>query len=173
MVCSSTFERFLFSAAFSIAFHGCFRVGELTYDKRKSQRHYLKLADISFSPDAVIIFLKSSKTDQAGTGSKITLNRKKGDPTCPVSLLSSYSDHRPQGSEILFTHFDGSPLTGYQFSAILKKSLAVLGIDHTRYTSHSFRIGSATNGFLGGLSESDIKELGRWKSKAYTAYIRS
>ncbi|VDI00683.1 Hypothetical predicted protein [Mytilus galloprovincialis] len=73
----------------------------------------------------------------------------------------------------LFCHFDGKPLTKYQFSAILKKSLHALGIDNARWSSHSFRIGMATACAIEGLSDEKIKSLGRWKSGAYLRYIRT
>ena len=39
------------------------------------------------------------------------------------------------------------------------------------YSGHSFRRGAATQAHLQGLSEDDIRTLGRWKSDAYRLYI--
>ncbi|KAK6165930.1 hypothetical protein SNE40_022736 [Patella caerulea] len=171
-VCTTVFETKLFAAAFSLAFHGCFRVGELTFDPRNAQNHHLTLKNIRFLRDTLDIFLGSSKTDQFGKGTQIKLNKLKDDITCPVFLLSDYIKQRPPGSGILFCHFDSSPVTAYQFSAVLKKTLNFLGINPTRYSAHSFRIGSASYGYLNGLNASEIKDLGRWKSKAYKRYLR-
>ncbi|XP_074657153.1 uncharacterized protein LOC141910317 [Tubulanus polymorphus] len=46
------------------------------------------------------------------------------------------------------------------------------GFDVASYTSHSFRIGAATNAATNGVPEPVIRELGRWKSDAFKRYIR-
>ncbi|XP_074650158.1 uncharacterized protein LOC141905243 [Tubulanus polymorphus] len=48
------------------------------------------------------------------------------------------------------------------------KLISFLGLPVVSYTSHSFRIGAATN----GVPEPVIRELGRWKSDAFKRYIR-
>ena len=63
-------------------------------------------------------------------------------------------------------------MTRYQFTAMLKKALEFAGIPCQLYTSHSFRIGSASTATMLGLQEEYIKHLGRWKSNAVRAYIR-
>ena len=41
-----------------------------------------------------------------------------------------------------------------------------------RFSSHSFRIGLASTMAEKGLSTDDIKEAGRWSSKAYEEYLK-
>jgi hypothetical protein len=53
-----------------------------------------------------------------------------------------------------------------------KKSLSVLRIENAAIRSHSFRISMATTGAIEGMSDDQIKELGRWKSNAFLRYIR-
>lgn len=91
---------------------------------------------------------------------------------CPVKNMHNYLQVRPYIDGQLFCHFDGTPLTSYQFSALLKRALNVLGIDNSQYKSHSFRIGMATTFALEGASKEQIKELGRWSSESYLRYIR-
>jgi hypothetical protein len=64
----------------------------------------------------------------------------------------------------LFCHFDGRPLSKYQFSALLKKSLGVLGLADANFKSHSFRIGMVTTLAMEGMSDENIKFIRRWKS---------
>ena len=51
---------------------------------------------------------------------------------------------RPDVPGFLFCHYSGKPLSRYQFSSVLSKTLNLLGIDSKLYQSHIFRIGSAT-----------------------------
>jgi hypothetical protein len=55
-------------------------------------------------------------------------------------------------------------LCSYQYTAVLKKTLALLGHDTANYKSHSFRIGMATTLTLEGFTDDQIKAMGRWKS---------
>jgi len=44
--------------------------------------------------------------------------------------------------------------------------------NYTSFKTHSFRIGAASSYSEKGVSEQDIKRLGRWKSDAFKGYIR-
>lgn len=46
------------------------------------------------------------------------------------------------------------------------------GLDPSRYKGHSFRIGAASHAAEGGMSDAQIRTLGRWKSNAFLKYIR-
>ena len=52
------------------------------------------------------------------------------------------------------------------------KLLQDLNLDPSCYNTHSFRIGTATSAEAAGLTESQIKTLGRWRSNAYRCYIK-
>ena len=58
------------------------------------------------------------------------------------------------------------------FVSCLKEALTNTGIDSTCFAGHSFCIGAATTAARRGLSDSAIKQLGRWKSTAYQRYIQ-
>ena len=78
------------------------------------------------------------------------------------------------GKEGQFFLFDeGHGLTRERFVAEVRKALAVVGIDSSRYAGHSFRIGAPTTAAQKGIEDSLIKTLGRWESAAYTLYIRT
>lgn len=117
------------------------------------------------------VFIRYSKTDQTGRG--VTLHVKGTNKrTCPVRALVKFTQVRAFASGSgkngpLFCHIDGSSLTRYQFSAVLKKALGVIGGDYSRYQSHSFRIGAATTAAAMGLSVDEIKRAGRWRSDAF------
>ena len=85
------------------------------------------------------------------------------DICCLVRALQSYLSE--------FKHVSG-PL--FQFQMVLRfpysfvagklhHIIGFLGLDHSQYKPHSFRIGAATSAYCQDLSEDDIKRLGRWE----------
>jgi hypothetical protein len=52
-------------------------------------------------------------------------------------------------------------------------TVSVCGLDSSRYKGHSFRIGAASLSAEKGLSDSQIRAMGRWNSNAFRKYIRS
>ena len=172
IICTSHCEADLIKAAFLLAFSGFFRVGELTVGPKGDQIHTVKIKNVKLFSNHFEIFLVSSKTDQIGTGTTISLSAKAEKDNCPLAILIKYLKGRPAGNGPLFCHFDSKPLTRYQFSSVLKHNLAVLSISGAQFTSHSFRIGMAATCAMEGVPEDQIKTLGRWKSGAYFRYIR-
>ncbi|XP_063423640.1 uncharacterized protein LOC134707625 isoform X2 [Mytilus trossulus] len=170
-VCKTRYELSLFKAAFSLAFHGLFRVGELVVTN-SLQGHTLQISDIHIVSGLLQVCITSSKTDQLGKGSNIWIYPQSDLNICPVNLVSEFIKLRPPVLGPLFCHFDGSPLSRYQFVTLLKNAIDLSGIDKTRYSSHSFRIGAATTLSMDGVSDSEIMRLGRWSSNAYKGYIR-
>ena len=74
--------------------------------------------------------------------------------------------------ESLLVLYVGNPLPRYQFASILAKTLKFCNINNGQFRSHSFRIGAATEAAMRGIPDVVIKQWGRWKSGAYTSYIR-
>lgn len=122
--------------------------------------------------DGLKIFLCSSKTDKLGIEEWVHLMRCHQGNICPVTAFHAYMVVRPVVSDRLFVHVNGARLTVYQFSAVLKKCLAYLKLDHLKITTHSFRIGATTEAVRIGLEESTINKIGRWQSDSFKLYIR-
>lgn len=169
-VCATGFEARLFTAAFTLAFHGLMRVGELAI-KKGSKNHTVQFGDVNIFDKYMAVHLASSKTDQLGKGSVIFIPVQVTGP-CPVKAMIEYLKVRPPFKGALFCHFDGTELTCFQFSSVLRKALVCLNVDQKHISSHSFRIGKATSCALEGMSDEEIKIAGRWKSKSYQTYIR-
>lgn len=172
-VCHNVYETKLYKAAFTLAFWGLFRVGEITKTKDKDVNHILAINDIKINKNnnTFTVVLRYSKTDQTGKGVSIEI-RKVGNEICPFDSMQQYLAARPPVNGPLFCHFNREPLTRYQFSALINKTLAHAMIDPSNYKSHSFRLGGATSMSVAGRSVDDIKTAGRWKSSAYKNYIR-
>ena len=63
-------------------------------------------------------------------------------------------------------------MTREAFAGRLSKAINLCGLDSSRYKGHSFRIGAALYAAMQGMSDSQIRILGRWKSNAFHKYIR-
>lgn len=175
-ICCSKYEADLFASAFSVAFYGLLRVGELVLNKTWQAHQVIGIENISLKYDGETevaeICLPFSKTDQYGIGTTIKIVQTNSS-CCPLKLLKEYLHQRPCIKGQLYIHFGGRPVTRYQFASILNKSLQSLGIkDSSAFRTHSFRIGAASDLFEKGKSENEIMRLGRWKSNAFRCYIR-
>ena len=171
-VCTSLYETNLFAAMFTLAFFGFLRVGELVPNTGTEKGHALLFENIHMYPNSHLeIRIPHSKNDQNGEGTVLNIAARNA-RICPVQKLSAYLRFRPKFDGLLFVHKDGSAVTRYQFSALLKKSLQYNGIESDRYTTHSFRIGAATTAKKSGFDDDTIASLGRWKSNSFKLYIR-
>jgi len=176
-VCLNHFETTLFASAFVCAFFGFFRVGEITAAGRKDPHidRVLSIQDLQWShnSDILVIHIRCSKTDQSGQGAFIKLAKQHNPMLCPVTTLKHYLAIRPTGAGPIFQHFDRTPLTRHQFSAVLKKALLRLSPELKNFSSHSFRLGAASSAAQWGWSVESIKASGRWSSDAYKGYVQS
>ena len=171
-LCYSEYECWLFSCSYLLAFFCWLRVSELAAPNKENTDRVLNLQDIKLTESDLHVTVRFSKTDQYGRGT--TLHVSKSSRTSPLfTLLSLYLKHRPSvGSGQLLCHFNGTPLTVYQFTAMLKKALQFLNIDTNTFKFHSFRIGAASLAYMDGYSEIEIKNMGRWHSNCFVNYIR-
>ena len=81
--------------------------------------------------------------------------------------------YRRQGYYLLFHLSDRRPVSKISLVSFISHLLRQVGIDPFHYSGHSFRIGGATSASLAGLTDYEIKLLGRWNSDFYQQYTRS
>ena len=175
-VTSSSYEALLFSTAFSVAFFGFLRVGEMVADSKTSDTsRIILISDVAILSGNISITLRFSKTDQLGKSVTLVFYPCEQKQICPVSLIKRYMQVRPKIQGPLFCHYSGEPLTRYQFATILQKVIRFSGFDTlSTVKCHSFRIGAATLASSQNVSDALIKEMGRWseQSSSYKRYIR-
>ncbi|KAM8960554.1 uncharacterized protein RCH25_036277 [Pelodytes ibericus] len=171
LVCSSPFENVLFALAFSWAFFGAFRVGELVSPTRLKHGGVL-LEDVRHQGDSICVLIRRSKTDQVGKGLTVSLLALPDSPACPVHCLQQFLHLRPDGGSPLLVHRDGSAMSRFQFFLVFRKCLAALDLGLAAFGTHSFRIGAATEAARWGLGDSVVKLIGRWESARFKSYIR-
>ena len=170
-VCFSGFESLLFRTAFVLAFHGALRISELL-PKSKRGGSGILVDHVRVDPTGIQLWLSRSKTDALGKGVGIRLAANNDKSICPVDTVSRFLSIRPPVPGLFLVHQNGGPLTKYQFDAVLHKCLKNLGLQNMRISSHSFRIGAASEAARRGVCESAIKEMGRWKSNCFRIYVR-
>ena len=95
-----------------------------------------------------------------------------GSNVVPVQALLKYMARRGNEEGPLFRFRNGHPLTRVRLDGALKKALQGAGSTAAGISTHSLRIGAATTAARRGVEDSAIKDLGRWKSRAYLGYIR-
>ncbi|KAM4771011.1 uncharacterized protein WCC33_002809 [Rhinophrynus dorsalis] len=170
-VCFSDFECRLFRVAFSFAFFGALRVGELVSGSRYSGGG-LQALDVVLEVESVRFLVRRSKTDQDGRGFSVSLFGNPGCLSCPVSAAREFLLVHPSVGGSFLVHADGTALSRFQFISVFRKSLEVLGFRASEYCSHSFRIGAATQAARWGLGEEVIRRIGRWESVRFRSYVR-
>ncbi|KAM3932751.1 uncharacterized protein RB166_005789 [Leptodactylus fuscus] len=170
-VCVSEYEVCLFGLAFSLAFFGAFRISELVSRSRACPGGLL-LGDCRVSGGVLVCRIRRSKTDQEGRGLVVRLQRLPGSVVCPVGCFEAFLCLRPTGGLPLLVHRDLSCLSRFQFVQVLRKGLSVLGLVPGDFSSHSFRIGAATEASRWGLPAEVIRRIGRWESDRFRSYVR-
>ena len=170
---SSLYERSLFSAMFSLAYHAFLRVGEMTTRSAAAQNpHLLHLSNIHWGEGYITVTFLSYKHSQ-GTSFSLRIEQGPNNTECPLVIMKAFLQRRGPSQGPLFRHQSGQPILRQDFDRALKRALAFNKLDSQAFKGHSFRIGAATSAAAIGLPDSRIRQLGRWKSDAFKKYIRS
>ena len=127
--------------------------------------------DIVSAPTLVQVRIKVSKTDPFRKGVVVYLGRTDND-LCPVGAVAAYLAVRCREPGPFFKFAKGAPLSRTVLVSRMKTALGSSGVEASKYSGHSFRIGAATTAASAGIEDSLIKTLGRWESAAYLLYIR-
>lgn len=166
---SNIYKRALFQTMFLLAFHGFLRIGEIT--SVGTANKVLQVSQITFQKSKVLIHFQNYKHSD-GKVFTLTINSCNSLKYCPVGALEHYIKMRGRTDGPLFCYPQNTAVTRQEFSNILKQSLMFCNLDVNRFKGHSFRIGMASYCASRGMSDSQIRFLGRWKSDAFKYYIR-
>jgi integrase len=134
---------------------------------RRSELVALVVDDVVFSPDGLMVTLRSSKTDQEGEGQVCGVSMGRG-PLCPVRALWKYLAEAGIAEGRIF------PISDRTASEIVKRLAKSAGLDADLVSGHSLRSGFATTAAIKGKSLASIMKQTRHKSERVAlGYIRA
>lgn len=168
LVFQNKYDVLMLKALMLVAFHGFFRLGELIF---KGSSHILQLDGVQIMLDGIKLVVPKSKTSVSPQYVHIRSIPEMID-MCPVVALRSFLAVRGKEPGPLFAHPNGCPITYHNANVLLLTLFRACGMDSARYKGHSFRIGAATEAARLGYTDTQIRQMGRWKSDAFKKYIR-
>ena len=170
-------DHIMLWAACCLGFFGFLRSGEFTVPSLTAFDPSIHLTpndvttDSRVNPTMVFVRIKASKCDQTKQGVTVCVGRT-DTQLCPVAAILAYCVVRGTSPGPFFRLSDQAPLTKQRLITMLRSTLETAGIEASRYSGHSFRIGAATSAAACGLADSTIQTLGRWSSDSFKRYIR-
>ncbi len=168
----NAYDSMMFKSMVTLMYFRLLRVGEVTDSDHTLRFKNVKISD---SPRRVILQFQTAKNDRMGTvGHTATVYPDPDKRVCPVNHLLNYLLLRPplkHQEENLYVKLNGNPVKENEFRVLLTKGRKVLKWSK-RVTSHSFRMGRATQLFLDGIPVHEIQQKGRWGSNAVLCYIK-
>jgi integrase len=166
---SQTYDDMLIALAFSLLFFGCMRASEVCSDSGgpllRSHFRFASIPELCLSLEVPV-----SKTNPHGFVATIGCSAAR--VCAPCLAYRFFAQYPIHFSQPVFRFSSGKLLSYKILNATLKKLVARLGWDPTKFSTHSFRAGSATAAASAGLAEAEIMKLGRWRSSVYSTYVR-
>ena len=149
------------------AFFGLMRVSEYTT---------LLRVHVQFNGTDVVLTLLRTKNSQ-NNRSYVTLSRTVDPQLCPVKSYHNFIGLRDRIFRADCTNFfvfaNGSPLGSQTMNDIIKQLALSAAHPHPdRLSSHSLRIGGASEAARAGVNLRVIQQMGRWNSDCFLRYIR-
>ena len=133
-------------------------------------QHTIKWTDISLSGGRLTVRVPSSKTSV--TPQTIIIDAKPRLGCCPAQAVRDFLLVRPDGGSQFFIDASGAPIHSARLSTVMKMVARECGMSATGISGHCLRIGGASHGAIRGMSELQLAEAGRWRSRAVRRYVR-
>lgn len=145
---------------------------------RRSELCTLLVTDLVFlRGDRMLVWVRRSKTDQAGKGQRIAVPN--GEAIRPVSHVRAWLAGAAIRDGYVFQTFkkggrpSGRPLNHSEVPRLVKKYAARIGLDPKDYSGHSLRAGFVTSAAAHGARLDKIMEVTRHRSPTVVLqYIR-
>ena len=145
---------------------------------RRSELISIKVEDVSFVEQGMIVHLKRGKTDQAGKGRDIAIPYMRG-RCCPVKALSEWLGTSGITSGAVFRRVGrygnllGQGLSPQSVALLVKQRVEAIGRNAQLYSGHSLRAGWVTSAARLGASTWNIcQHTGHQSETVMHGYIR-
>ena len=166
----------MWRAVLALAFFGGLRGAEYAVTQGSLGKHPT-IDQISYKSSQGIMIMyftvKQSKTSAQGMQVPYGCS---GHTLCAVCAVKEYLNVRYEQGPVtlgdpLFL-YKGRPLAKSQVDAMVKHLVQQLGLPQEEYSSHSLRAGVASSAAEAGFKDWEVQELGGWRSRVYSTYIR-
>jgi integrase len=147
---------------------------------RRSELVALDREDVRFTPDGLVLRIRSSKADQEGVGEDVGIARGLRRETCPVRALEAWLTRGKIEYGAVFRRLTAGGtvegrLTGNGVWKILKRRAAAVELsveDGERLSPHGLRAGFITEAYLHGALDEHVGHHARQKSLNTTRNYR-
>ena len=158
-------------AIFVTAFLSFLRKSHFTVNEQGESEHLILQKHVKLLNDRVELVIVSTKTSLETMTIPLLKNENK--LFCPVRAIELMRRRNPeQGADAPAFIVEGEAVKYADLLNEIKHRVRIVGLDPTKYSSHSFRRGGATTAAQAGLTENEIKNLGGWKSECFRQYIQ-
>lgn len=166
---SSPVDRAAFGAIIPLAFFLMLRPGEVVAGAALD--HTMRIKHVRLNQQQLTVTIPSSKTSAAPFTT--TLVARPDIVACPVAAMREYLAVRGAGApdDIMFIDGRRRPITCQDLTAALRRAGRTVGLDERHLAGHCLRISGASHGAALGLSEVQLKDVGRWSSPAWQRYL--
>ena len=154
----------LVQAMMCLSFYALLRPGEVT-----ASHNNLLFQNVQVQGQQLLVTFVTYKHHQ-GKPVSLLIPAQQSAP-CPVQYLSAYLSVRGNKPGPLFCHLNCKPISYNQYRGWFHTLIQCLSGNNV-YGLHSFRIGAATLAASRNISSVLIQQMGRWRSNAYTRYVR-
>jgi integrase len=131
---------------------------------RRSEISALRVDDVAFDAKHMRILIRRSKTDQAGQGVVLTVERTPNSAFCAPAAVEEWLERSGVDGGPLFRainrwgHLNHSALTGESISDLVRDRAIDAGLKVDNYSAHSLRAGLATSAFELGVALNAVKK---------------
>jgi integrase len=141
---------------------------------RRSEISALRVDDLKAVSKGLLIKIRKSKTDQESRGRDVGVFRGSRTATDPVNALKEWLYLRGKEAGFLFPGYvPGKPLTGAAINQIVKRCVAMIGLNPAAYGAHSLRAGFVTAAAEAGTPETLIMQrTGHRSVQTVARYVR-
>jgi len=172
-----TYSKRLIWTVCTILFFGALRSGEILcltpakFDPRfcACGEDIILAVNKNTGAKKLVLTVKVPKEEKSGADATVEIFQANSAHLCAVTSWEKWLALSPplERGQPIFRRQDGSPFTQSDLNNALRNLLPGQGI-----SSHSFRIGAATEMGKRGFADEDIKLAGRWNSGAFNGYVR-